>query len=80
MKTCPNGEEGGGVMFMLNPADAVPPAPSFTWTVKENDPATVGTPEMIPVEVDKVRLVGSCPLTNDQVLGGVPPAACSDVS
>ena len=71
----------GGVvfMFMLDPADAVPPAPSFTWTVKENDPATVGTPEIIPVEGDKSRPLGSCPLNNNQVLGGVPPAACSDV-
>ena len=40
-------------MFKLNPADVAPPALSVTWKATENDPATVGIPEMIPVEEDK---------------------------
>jgi hypothetical protein len=69
MKTCPNGEVGGGgvAMFMLKPVDAVPPALSVTWMVKGKDPTTVGIPEMIPVEEDNERLVGSCPFKTDQV-------------
>ena len=61
---------GGGcgvVMFMLNAAEVVAAALSFTWIVNENDPAAVGVPEIVPDDEDNERPVGSCPLSTDQV-------------
>jgi hypothetical protein len=53
-------------MLMLNAAEVVAAALSFTWMVNENDPATVGIPEIVPVDGDNERPVGSCPLNTDQ--------------
>ena len=51
--------------LMLRLAEAEALAASLTATVKGNAPATVGVPEMVPVE-DRLRPVGSVPLETDQ--------------
>jgi hypothetical protein len=60
--------EGGAAMttLMLRFADAEALALSFTATVKGNEPATVGVPEMVPDE-DRVRPWGKAPLKSLQV-------------
>jgi hypothetical protein len=50
---------------------------SVTFTVKRNDPAAVGVPEIVPVEADSVRPAGNEPDWIDQVYGDVPPVAVS---
>jgi hypothetical protein len=52
--------------LMLRFADADVLALSFTATAKEDDPATVGVPEIIP-DVDRLKPVGSAPLESDHV-------------
>ena len=44
-----------------------------SWTVKLNEPAAVGVPEMTPLF--KFRPGGSDPTVIDHVYGGVPPEA-----
>ena len=51
--------------LILRLAEAEALAASLTATVKGNAPATVGVPEMVPVE-DRLRPVGSVPLETDQ--------------
>ena len=51
--------------LMLRLAEAEALAASLTATVKGNAPATVGVPEMVPVE-DRLRPVGRVPLETDQ--------------
>ena len=55
--------------------EAVAPAESFTCTVNENVPATVGVPKMSPVVAVSVNPLGSCPAVKLQVYGAVPPLA-----
>ena len=50
-------------------ADAVPL--SFTFTVKLDDPAVVGVPEIVLPE--RLSPAGRDPLATDHVYGGVPP-------
>jgi hypothetical protein len=64
-------------MLMVNAFDAEAPPLSFTWMTGLNTPTSVGFPEIVPVEGDKVRPLGSRPLETDQVYGGVPPVACN---
>jgi len=51
--------------LILRLAEAEALAASLTATVKGNAPATVGVPEMVPVE-DRLRPVGRVPLETDQ--------------
>ena len=51
--------------LILRLAEAEALAASLTATVKGNAPATVGVPEMVPVE-DRLRPVGRVPLDSDQ--------------
>jgi len=51
--------------LMLRLAEAEALAASLTAAVKGNAPATVGVPEIVPVE-DRLRQVGSVPLETDQ--------------
>jgi hypothetical protein len=53
-------------ILMLRLAEAEVPVLSFTATLKEDKPATVGVPEMEPDE-ERVRPVGSAPLEIDHV-------------
>src|SRR5579862_8685175 len=55
-------------------AEAECAAASFTCTAKENVPATVGVPLIVPLG-DKVVPVGNVPLASDHVYGDVPPLA-----
>ena len=53
----------------------VPLPPEFVaLIVKLNVPATVGEPEITPVETFKLKPFGNLPLLIDQVIGGVPVA------
>jgi len=54
------------IVLILNADDVERPTLSLTWMTKENSPATVGVPEMVPLEGDNARLVGSWPLKTDQ--------------
>ena len=65
-----------GPMLMLSALDAVLAALSRTWTLKGNDPANVGVPEMTPEE-DKPNPVGKEPLDTDHVYGVCPPLAAN---
>ena len=62
-------------MTMLKDLEAVCPLESCACTVKEEVPATVGVPEIVPELSDKP--VGSEPERMDQEYGEVPPVAVS---
>jgi hypothetical protein len=56
--------------------DLVPfPAEFVALAVKVNVPIVVGVPEIIPLDVFKLKPVGSLPLETDQVIGVVPVAS-----
>ena len=54
---------------------ADPVALSVALTVKLEDPAAVGVPDIVPPE--RLNPAGSDPLATDHVYGGVPPVAFS---
>jgi hypothetical protein len=57
-----------GVMMVIDKlAVAVPLALSFNVTVKEEAPAVVGVPLIVPLEAIKVRPAGNEPALIDQV-------------
>jgi hypothetical protein len=58
---------------------AAPPFTSITWAVKGNVPATVGVPLITPVEGFNVNSSGNNPEKMENVYGGTPPAAISEV-
>ena len=62
------------LILMPRGAEAVAPVESLTCAVKEEVAATVGVPEMVPLE-DTASPTGNEPLVSDQVYGEVPPLA-----
>ena len=64
-------------MLMESPADAVAALESFTWALKEKEPAVMGFPVIIPVEELSERPLGSWPPIVLHVYGDIPPVACS---
>ena len=79
--TVPGGREevvrfnAGALIVIDNAAVAEPDALSVTLTVKLDEPAVVGVPEIVPPE--RVNPAGSVPLATDHVYGGDPPVALS---
>ena len=53
---------------------------SVTLAVMLNEPAVVGVPEIVPLDVDSVRPAGSAPELIPQLYGGVPPLAANVVA
>ena len=58
----------------------ITPFVSVAWAVNGFAPAVVGTPEMTPAALNRVRPAGSVPALIDQVYGAVPPVAASTVA
>jgi hypothetical protein len=56
---------------------AVGAVESVTLTVKLNDPAVVGVPEIVPLAAANVRPAGNAPELTLQLYGVVPPLADS---
>jgi hypothetical protein len=68
----------GGALMRIDRgavADAEVEALSVAFTVKLDEPAPVGIPEIVLPE--SVRPAGSDPVDTDHVYGGVPPVALS---
>jgi hypothetical protein len=65
----------GALIVSDSPALADPEALSVTLTVKLDDPAAVGVPEIVPPA--RFSPAGSDPVTTDHVYGGDPPVALS---
>jgi len=65
----------GALIVIDNAALAETEALSVTFTVKFEDAAVVGVPEIVPPE--RLKPAGSDPLATDHVYGGVPPVALS---
>jgi hypothetical protein len=68
--------DAAAAIAILSWAFAFAPAASVAVTVKDEVPATVGVPEIVP-DVLKARPAGSDPLLIVQVYGEVPPVAAS---
>ena len=79
--TVPAGNEevvivkAGALIVNDKAAVADPVALSVTLTVKLDDPAAVGVPDIVPPE--RLNPAGSDPLATDHVYGGDPPVAFS---
>jgi hypothetical protein len=65
----------GALTAIVSGAVSDAEALSVTLTVKLEEPAVVGVPEI--VLPDRLSPPGSVPLATDQVYGGVPPVALS---
>ena len=65
----------GALILRDSEAVADAEALSVTLTVKVDEPAAVGAPEIAPPE--RLSPAGSDPLANDHVYGGLPPVAFS---
>jgi hypothetical protein len=65
----------GGLMTMVSGAVSDADALSVTLTVKLDDPAAVGVPEIVLPE--RLNPPGRAPVATDHVYGGDPPAAFS---
>ena len=65
--------KAGALITIDSAALAEPVALSVTFTVKLDEPAAVGVPDIVPPE--RLNPAGSDPLTTDHVYGGVPPVA-----
>jgi hypothetical protein len=67
--------KAGAVMTIDSAAVADPDALSVTFTLKLEEPAVVGLPEIVPPA--RLSPAGRDPLATDHVYGGVPPLAFS---
>jgi hypothetical protein len=83
--TVPPGSEvvvivGGiaGLMMIERPCVTVWPLASFTSTVNDEVPVTIGVPEMTPVAGFRLRFCGREPVAMLHINGPLPPVACTD--